>query len=128
MDKKIIELFHSKNKPIIGICGGMQTLNVYFGGDLNQNILNHKLSDGSKHSIDIREKSFLKSVFKNSNTKVNSYHRQCVRKLAPVFKVTATSDDGIIEAIEYKNIIGVQWHPEVLNDMNFFRTFIKRFL
>lgn len=127
LDKKIIDLFVNKNKPIIGICGGMQTLNVYFGGDLNQNILNHKLYDNSKHIVNIEEKSFVRSVFKNNSTKVNSYHRQCIRKLAPVFRVTASSDDGIIEAIEYNNIVGVQWHPEILNDINFFRTFIETF-
>lgn len=128
LDRKVINLFVSKNKPIIGICGGMQTLNVYFGGDLNQNILNHKLCDNSKHSINIEKNSFINNVFKSPNALVNSYHRQCIRKLAPNFKVSAISDDGIIEAIEYKNIIGVQWHPEVLNDMNFFKTFIKTFL
>lgn len=128
LDKKIIDLFVSKNKPIIGICGGMQTLNVYFGGDLNQNILNHKLYDHSKHNINIEKNSFIDEVFKNGDAKVNSYHRQCIRRLASVFRVTATSDDGIIEAIEYKNIIGVQWHPEILNDINFFRTFIETFL
>ena len=46
-------MFVKYNKPILGICGGLQTLNVYFGGDLNQNTLNHKLYDGSTHNIKI---------------------------------------------------------------------------
>lgn len=58
LDKKIIDLFVKSNKPILGICGGLQTLNVYFGGDLDQNILNHKLKDGSMHTIKIMQNSF----------------------------------------------------------------------
>lgn len=128
LDKKIIDLFVKANKPIIGICGGLQTLNVYFGGDLNQNILNHKLYDNSEHIVKIDSDSFLNSVFKEKEIEVNSYHRQAVRKLAPNFKVTAISDDGIIEAIEDGNIIGVQWHPEILNDVQFFKKFIETFV
>lgn len=125
LDKKIIDLFVKNNKPILGICGGMQTLNVYFGGDLNQNILNHKLKDESKHKINISSNSFLNNVYKQQFIEVNSYHRQAIRKLAPNFKITAVSEDGIIEAIEDGNIIGVQYHPEKLNNINFFREFIK---
>ena len=128
LDKKIIDLFVKSNKPIIGICGGLQTLNVYFGGDLDQNIVNHKLKDGSKHNIKISQNSFLSEVYKTETIQVNSYHRQAIRKLASNFKVTAISDDGIIEAIEDRNIIGVQWHPEVLKDVNFFKTFVDKFI
>ena len=108
----MIDLFVRSKKPIIGICGGLQTLNVYFGGDLNQNISNHKLGDGQMHHINIEKQSFLYDVYQNPKVFVNSFHRQAVRKLAPNFKVTAMSEDGIIEAIEYDNIVAVQWHPE----------------
>ena len=128
LDKKIIDLFVRRNKPILGICGGLQTLNVYFGGDLNQNILNHKLTDGSMHKIKIAPNSFLSEVYNQEEIQVNSYHRQAIRKLAPNFDIIAVSEDGIIEAIEDRNIIGVQWHPEVLRDMKFFRKFVDKFL
>lgn len=75
LDKKIIDLFVKYNKPILGICGGPQTLNVYFGGDLNQNILNHKLYDESTHNINIFSNSFLSNVYKQEVIKINSYHR-----------------------------------------------------
>ena len=127
-DKAIIELFSNAHKPILGICGGMQTLNVYFGGDLNQNVLNHQLEDNSKHKAKIMQDSFLYSVYQKEDIEINSFHRQAVRKLANNFKVTATSEDGIIEAIEYGNIIGVQWHPEALKDIEFFDKFFKTFV
>lgn len=128
LDKKIIDLFVKSNKPILGICGGLQTLNVYFGGELNQNILNHKLKDGSMHKIKISPNSFLSEVYNQEEIQVNSYHRQAIRKLAPNFDIIAVSEDGIIEAIEDRNIIGVQWHPEILRDMKFFRKFVDKFL
>ncbi len=127
LDKQVIDLFVAQKKPIIGICGGMQTLNVYFGGDLNQNISNHKLTDGTKHKIKIDTKSFLYDVYQKQEIEVNSYHRQAIRKLAPNFKVVATSKDGIVEAIEDGNIIGVQWHPEVLYDVGFFKKIFETF-
>lgn len=128
LDKKIIDLFVKANKPIIGICGGLQTLNVYFGGDLNQNIANHKLKDGSMHKINISKNSFLYNIYQKEEISVNSYHRQAIRRLANNFKVIATSEDGIIEAIEDGNIIGVQWHPEILNDVKFFEKFFKKYV
>ena len=128
LDKKIIDLFVRSNKPILGICGGLQTLNVYFGGDLNQNILNHKLTDESTHKIKIAPNSFLSEAYNQEEIQVNSYHRQAIRRLAPNFDIIAVSEDGIIEAIGDKNIIGVQWHPEILRDMKFFRKFVDKFL
>lgn len=118
LDKEVIDLFVKYNKPILGICGGLQT--VYFGGDLNQ-----KLYDGSTHNIMISSNSFLNNVYKQEVIEVNSYHRQAIRKLASNFKVAAVSEDGIIEAIEDGNIIGVQYHPEKLDNINFFKEFIK---
>lgn len=128
LDKKIIDLFVERRKPILGICGGLQTLNVYFGGDLNQNIINHKLKDNTKHNVKIKPESFLNEVYEKSEIQVNSYHRQAIRKLAGNFRITAMSDDGIIEAIEDGNIIGVQWHPEILEDMKFFSMFVEKFM
>ena len=112
LDKKIIDLFVKYNKPILGICGGLQTLN-------------HKLYDGSTHNIKISSNSFLNNVYKQEVIEVNSYHRQAIRNLASNFKVTAVSEDGIIEAIEDGNIIGVQYHPEKLDNIKFFKEFIK---
>lgn len=125
LDKAAIELFSNANKPILGICGGLQSINVYFGGSLNQNIDNHDLKD-KLHKINIKENTFLYEIY-NSNADVNSFHHQSIKDVAEGFNVSAIAEDGTIEAIENDNIIGVQWHPERINDLLFFRHFIDTF-
>lgn len=126
LDKMAIKLFSDANKPILGICGGLQSLNVYFGGSLNQKIENHNLINKT-HKINITSGTFLSSIY-NQNINVNSYHIQSIKEVANQFIVSAKAEDGTIEAIENGNIIGVQWHPEQMNDILFFKTFIKTFL
>ena len=63
----------------------------------------------------------------SDKAEVNSYHGQCVDDVAPGFRVTARTEDGVIEAIEKDNIVGVQWHPEVAYEMEFFKQFLKTF-
>lgn len=122
--KKVIELFSKHNKPILGICAGIQEINVVFGGSLNQLIENHNLNEQSKHTVEIKRDSLLYDIYKKDTMEVNSYHKQSVKDVAPNFKVTAISTDGIIEAIEKDNILAVQWHPEILYDMKLFEKFI----
>lgn len=125
LDKSAIEYFYNANKPILGICGGLQSINVYFGGSLNQNIDNHDLKN-NLHKINIKESSFLYEIY-NSNTNINSFHHQSVKDVAKGFIISAKAEDGTIEAIEKDNIIGVQWHPEKMNDLLFFKHFIDKF-
>ena len=125
--KNIVQLFVKNNKPILGICAGIQEINVIFGGTLYQKIPNHNLKDQSKHSVKLINDSFLYKVYKEDSIEVNSYHKQAIKDLAPDFKITAISEDGIIEGIEKKNIIAVQWHPETLHDMKLFENFIKNY-
>lgn len=122
--KKAVELFAKNNKPILGICAGIQEINVVFGGSLNQLIENHNLKDQSKHKIEIKKDSILYDIYKKESMEVNSYHKQSVKDVAPGFKVGAVSSDGIIEEIEKDNILAVQWHPEALYDMKLFEKFI----
>lgn len=125
LDKAVIELFSNANKPILGICGGLQSINVYFGGSLNQNIDNHDLKD-KLHKINIKGSTFLHEIY-NGNADVNSFHHQSIKDVANGFNVSAKAEDGTIEAIEKDNIVGVQWHPEKVNDLLFFRHFIDKF-
>ncbi len=124
MVKKAVELFNKKQKPILGICAGIQEINVVFGGSLNQKIEHHNLLDNSKHKIEIKKHSILYEIYQKQEIEVNSYHNQSVNKVAPGFKVTALSNDGIVEGIERENILAVQWHPEVTNDIKLFQKFI----
>lgn len=100
------------NIPTLGICRGMQMLNIALGGSLFQDI---NLCDVSSenhtsgfHPIEFR------SDFPGIPTRVNSRHHQCVRKVAPGLKVQAYSLDGVPEMIGRSGFVGVQWHPESL--------------
>lgn len=125
LDKNAIELFSNANKPILGICGGLQSINVFFGGTLNQKINNHDLKD-KLHRINIKENTFLKDTY-NKNIEVNSFHKQSIKDIANGFNISAIAEDGTIEGIEKNNIIAVQWHPEQMKDLLFFKNFINTF-
>lgn len=128
--KKAVKVFNKAGKPILGICAGIQELNVIFGGTLNQLIPNHsfKKYNVDRHEIKIRKDSFLYEVYNTENMEVNTYHSQSIKDVAHGFKVTAISDDGVIEAIENGNILGVQWHPEAMYDTKLFYKFFKTFV
>lgn len=115
-------------QPIIGVCRGMQILNVYFGGmvkSLNEtNTEFHRLDsfeDDSDHVERVSQYHLVKDHFENI-LMVNSRHHQYCSKVAKNFKVTYTSLEGgfIPEAFEDKirNIYGVQWHPERMESEN----------
>lgn len=119
-----IQYFYQNDKPILAICRGIQSLNVAFHGTLYQHIENHiQNKQDTFHKIIPHENSFLKE-----SIEVNSFHHQSIKDIAPVFHIVSTSEDGCVEMIEYKNIIGVQWHPELMeNDpvIPYFLTFLK---
>lgn len=130
-DKWELELFNEayrRNMPILGICRGIQLIDIAAGGNLYQDIsvqckeaLGHMPIETEVHhlfhSINIEKESKLFDIFRSTQIDINSYHHQAVKDLAPGFKATARSEEGIIEAIESidkKFVIGVQWHPEDL--------------
>ncbi len=116
--------------PIFGICRGEQILNVALGGSLFTDIptdvgaaVTHRCPEGSKeclHAVTLNESTLLMSITKQQNGMVNSYHHQAVDKPAPGLRITASSDNGVVEAVESDNtkiksfVMGVQWHPERL--------------
>ena len=124
LDFRLIELFEKSNKPILGICSGLQSLNIYHGGTLKQHIDEHTSKEQLiRHNVDIEESSFVHSLY-GSKAEVNSIHHQTIHKVADGFKVTAVAEDGNIEAIEKGNLIGVQWHPEVDYEIDTFKKFL----
>lgn len=133
MEIELIKKAVKVSKPILGICRGMQVINVAMGGTLYQDIhaqikdrqiIKHSQSAPRwymTHQVSIKGDSFIGSCFNAETTSVNSFHHQAVKDIAVGFEATAWSEDGIIEGIEYKNgcyIVCVQWHPEDLWQQN----------
>lgn len=128
LDFALIKSFHKANKPILGICAGIQSINVCFGGTLYQDIKNHSSKEEIRtHLIKIEKESFLYKCYGTDKIEVNSFHHQAIKKVAENFRVTAISQDGIIEAIEYNNVLGVEWHPEKMRDIQFFKKYIEEY-
>ena len=133
----ITRLAYNRQIPILGICRGIQALAVALGGKVAQDIsiqANVKHSQDADraeqtHSIKIAKDSILHSLYGEEKIYVNSFHHQAVKDAGDKFRVVAKSSDGIIEAMEsseYKSIIGVQWHPECLEDgMPLFRWLVE---
>lgn len=112
-----LDIFYKAQKPVLGICKGMQIINVYFGGTITQHIKEsprHAWENGDKlHSTSMRENSFLGKIYGKSMI-TNSAHHQAIDRLGRELRVIQTADDGIIEGIVHDKlpILGVQWHPE----------------
>jgi len=119
----LIKAALAQGRPILGICRGIQVLNVALGGTLYQEI--HEQVEGvmihqhprgePTHEVKIEQGSLLARLSGKTKLRVNSFHHQAVQTLATGLIVSARANDGIIEAIEdprHHFVLGVQWHPE----------------
>ena len=106
-----------RNYPVLGICRGIQLINIACGGTL-KNLKNHRAKDKKMlmHSVVIPKNSWLFPLYKGS-LEVNSFHHQAIDRLGKDLHICATADDGTIESIQHmkSQIYGVQWHPEEIN-------------
>ena len=121
----LTRLAFNRQIPMLGICRGIQTLAIALGGkvcqDISAKIKHSQDADRSEptHSVGIVKDSALYEIYGKEQIFVNSFHHQAVSDTGSRFRIIAKSADGIIEAMEsneYKSILGVQWHPEWLEE------------
>ncbi|PPR46728.1 MAG: putative glutamine amidotransferase [Alphaproteobacteria bacterium MarineAlpha5_Bin9] len=138
---KLLKKCLIKKVPILGICGGAQLINIFFGGDLNQDIkninnkkINHeqiKPRNQTSHSINIINNTKLHKILNKNKINVNSAHHQSIKNLGKNIIVSAYAFDSTIECIEHTKLrwcLGIQWHPEFLitkYDKLIFTNFVK---
>lgn len=140
---EIIKQAVAKKLPILGICRGMQLLNIFFGGNLYQDLVSGKwqkhsfsklssdyenqsiIANSKKHhTVNLTKSGFLFQSLQVDNIWVNSFHHQGIDKLGQNLQIEAQSEDGLVEAFTNisQKIVGVQWHPELTtNDPNSIR-------
>ncbi len=129
-DIKIAKYLYDNNIPTFGICLGMQIMAVAINGELSDlHLISHKSNKKYVHSVFIDKNSKFYNIIKQEKISVNSRHKDYILKTD--LDIVGYSEDNIPEIIEDKSkkfFIGVQWHPESLNDLNskiLFNEFIK---
>ena len=125
-DRALAAALMDSDIPTLGICGGMQLLNIAAGGDLHQHIPDalpgasvhsRRKGDNPRHMVNIEPDSLLRRLVGSETLEVNTSHHQAVRRVGDGLRVVARSRDGVVEAIEGFGkpfLLGVQWHPERL--------------
>ena len=122
------QVLRQVNMPLLGVCAGAQLLNIELGGTLVQDIrssfqgstVEHATANGwrdgfNRHDVNVQKDSIIGGLYPAQRFAVPTSHHQSVKELGSGLKVTATADDGVIEAIELTQsmfVVGVQWHPE----------------
>ena len=122
-DLKLIDYLYKNNIPTLGICLGMQLMAEYFNNYIEKEISNHYSKDKYVHYVTIKKDTLLYKIIKKENIMVNSRHHSFIPHTK--LKINATTN-GIIEGVEdptKKFFLGIQWHPESLNDTNSYQLF-----
>lgn len=142
----VLRVALQRKLPVLGICGGMQLLNVAYGGTLVQDICSEiagakaheQKHDRTQphHPIEVTEHSVLaECIGGKGQLMVNSTHHQAVKAVGAGLVASAHSPDGVVEAIEFQGkdhfVLGVQWHPELMVDtvppnLGIYKSFVHR--
>jgi putative glutamine amidotransferase len=144
VELSLLEEVVGRYMPFLGICRGLQLVNVGLGGSLYEDIVDqhphgqrHQFSGEQPrnylaHSVEILPESTMAGILGARRVQVNSLHHQGIRRLAPSLLATAKAPDGIIEAVELEDYpfgLAVQWHPEWLQEhppmVELFRAFAR---
>ena len=125
-DLTLFKLATDRNIPTLGICRGLQLINVGMGGSLYQDLpsqkpsdINHRQTEAgtvATHSVSVVEGSLMREILGEKEIQVNTFHHQAIKKLAPGLKIVGWANDSVPEMIEaYPNrqILGTQFHPEI---------------
>jgi putative glutamine amidotransferase len=129
-DIGLVRLAVDRRMPVLGICLGLQTLNVAMGGTLWQDLpsqhpgpVDHRQGEAERtrvaHTVDVVEGSLLHRVMGSRRLHVNSVHHQAVREVGRDLVVSALAPDGLVEGLEHPGVpfcLTVQWHPEDLRE------------
>ncbi len=133
LDMALIAKALGLKMPVVGVCRGHQILNVFLGGTLIIDIpgdfgkqIVHQCDDYLKcfHEVEIKKSSLLQNISLCRSARVTSNHHQAVHQLSPMLIANASSEDNLIEGIEWQNpkdksfLLGVQWHPERMDQAN----------
>lgn len=127
---KLFDYALGNSLPILGICRGMQLINVRLNGSLISDIesirgTNHRKIDDNEdrvHPVTVLDNTLLLEIVENKKGTISSSHHQAADRLGEGLIVTAKADDGIIEAVEWADksnkqfMLGIQWHPERMKD------------
>ncbi|HHW07316.1 MAG TPA: gamma-glutamyl-gamma-aminobutyrate hydrolase family protein [Clostridia bacterium] len=123
---ELCKLFLAAHKPVLGICRGLQVLNVALGGTLFQDLrvqypasLEHQQKapkNWATHRVAVETSSLLREILAAAEIRVNSFHHQGIKALGRSLRAVAWAADGVIEGVERETgfAVGVQWHPERL--------------
>lgn len=125
-DLTLFKLATDRNIPTLGICRGLQLINVAMGGTLYQDLpaekpsdINHRQEEAGTvptHSVSVVDGSMMHQILGEKEIQVNTFHHQAIEKLAPGLKIVGWSNDSVpelIEAYPHRHILGTQFHPEI---------------
>lgn len=124
-----------RQRPVLGICRGMQVINVAFQGTLMQHVDGHEVREHGRkflaHAVEVIPGSELAAAAGSDRIEVNSLHHQVVEELAPGFRASARDEEGVVEGMESEDglVVAVQCHPEELvGDLAWARRLFRRFV
>ena len=126
----LLDRFSAAGKPVLGICRGLQTINVFFGGTLLQDLPGHRAVDGIDRFHTVRTApSFLEELY-GEQCIVNSAHHQAADRLGSGLRVLQWAPDGTVEALCHRAlpVWAVQWHPERLSTITDGKKLFQAFL
>ena len=125
LERALFQLALETDKPVLGICRGIQLINAVSGGTLYQDLeterpssVDHHMTppyNRPVHQVTLQPGGFLSDILRKNTIGVNSYHHQAIQKLAECLRVEAVAEDGLIEGVSYPGkrfVLAVQWHPE----------------